>query len=275
MQSTVVVVIKDKGFLMCILFIARHKHPQYPLIIAANRDEFYARPTLPADYWPDAPFLLGGKDLEANGTWMGVTREGRIAAITNVRSPNAVRSNAVSRGELVTHWLKSNTLENTPLTSDQYLDALKHSRNNYSGYNLVFGDAQSLCVYNNVNNSEHSIDRGVFGLSNADIITPWPKVTQGVSALNHYVAQHNTINTEDLFSLLRQENKAEDEKLPDTGIGYEWEKALSSIFINIKEYGTRTSTIVLVDTNGELTFKERSFSEDGEITQTREFLFTI
>ena len=268
---------------MCTLFIARQKHPRYPLIIAANRDEFYARPTAPAAFWDDAPSILAGRDLEANGTWMGVTRNGKIAAITNVRSPSEVRTDAISRGELVTNWLKEDKAQVTGqvagqsirLSKEQYLQTLKNTRHQYNGYNLVFGNASALHVYNNVNNSVHPIKQGVFGLSNADIITPWPKVTQGVSSLNKYVSQHDTINTEDLFTLLRNEDKADDQHLPSTGIGYEWEKALSSIFINIPSYGTRTSTILLIDSSGELSFKERTFTEKGETTQTREFSFKI
>ncbi|MEQ3641502.1 MAG: NRDE family protein [Alteromonas sp.] len=272
---------------MCILFIAQQKHPRYPLIIAANRDEFYARPTAPAAFWNDNTSILAGRDLEANGTWMGVTRKGKIAAITNVRAPSEVRTDATSRGELVTNWLKDDnaqvtghlteklTEQLTEQSTDQYLQQLKDTRRHYNGYNLVFGSASALHVYNNVNNSVHPIQQGVFGLSNADIVTPWPKVTQGVTSLNKYVLQHDTINTEDLFALLRNEDKADDQHLPSTGIGYEWEKALSSIFINIPSYGTRTSTILLVDSNGELSFKERTFTEKGETTQTREFSFKI
>ncbi|WP_269521269.1 NRDE family protein [Alteromonas sp. BMJM2] len=264
---------------MCILFIARQQHPRYPLIIAANRDEFYARPTAPAAFWDDAPSILAGRDFEANGTWMGVTQSGKIAAITNVRAPSEVRTDAISRGELVTNWLKDDkaqfTGQVTEQLTEQYLQTLSDTRHRYNGYNLVFGNASALHVYNNVNNSVHPIQQGVFGLSNADIITPWPKVTQGVTSLNKYVSQHDTINTEDLFALLRNEDKADDQHLPSTGIGYEWEKALSSIFINIPSYGTRTSTILLVDSSGELSFKERTFTEKGETTQTREFSFKI
>jgi uncharacterized protein with NRDE domain len=268
---------------MCILFIARQQHPRYPLIIASNRDEFYARPTAPAAFWDDAPSILAGRDLEANGTWMGVTRNGKIAAITNVRAPSEVRTDATSRGELVTNWLKDDkaqvnghfTGQLTEQLKTQYLQTLRDTRHHYNGYNLVFGNASALHVYNNVNNSVHPLQQGVFGLSNADIITPWPKVTQGVTSLNKYVSQHDTIDTEDLFALLRNEDKADDQHLPSTGIGYEWEKALSSIFINIPSYGTRTSTILLVDSSGELSFKERTFTEKGETTQTREFSFKI
>ncbi|WP_394224014.1 NRDE family protein [Alteromonas gracilis] len=260
---------------MCILFIANNMRDDYPLIIAANRDEFYARPTAPSTFWENHPHLLAGKDLEANGTWMGVTRNGNIAALTNVRDPHNINKNAVTRGELVANWLKQDPLNEKRLARTQYLDTLKNSRHQYNGYNLLFGHVSTLNVYNNVNNSTHLIENGVYGLSNADIATPWPKVTQGVTELNNYVTQRASIRENDLFDILRHDNKAEDAQLPDTGVGYEWEKALSSIFIQTEKYGTRTSTLLLVDKNNTITWKERCFSEKGEALETRAFSFSI
>ncbi|WP_334020179.1 NRDE family protein [Alteromonas sp. S015] len=260
---------------MCILFIANNMRDDYPLIIAANRDEFYARPTAPSTFWENHPHLLAGQDLEANGTWMGVTRNGSIAALTNVRDPHNINSNAVSRGELVANWLKQNAASKEYANQSAYLATLENTRHQFNGYNLLFGNVNALQVYNNVNNSTHTIATGVFGLSNADIATPWPKVTQGATALNDYVQQQSTINDDDLFDILRHDNKAKDALLPDTGIGYEWEKALSSIFIQTEKYGTRTSTLLLVDRNNTLTWKERRFSEKGEAMETRAFSFSI
>ena len=260
---------------MCILFIANKLRDDYPLIIAANRDEFYARPTAPSSFWKSHPQLLAGQDLEANGTWMGVTRNGNIAALTNVRDPHNINKNAVSRGELVANWLKQDPADIKGVAQAQYLATLEKTRHQYNGYNLLFGDTKALKVYNNVNNSTHAIDTGVYGLSNADIVTAWPKVTQGVTALNDYVANKSTIDKEDLFDILRHDNKADDALLPDTGIGYEWEKALSSIFIQTEKYGTRTSTLLLVDKKNTLTWKERRFSDRGETLETRAFSFSI
>lgn len=260
---------------MCILFIANNMRDDYPLIIAANRDEFYARPTAPSSFWKSHPHLLAGQDLEANGTWMGVTRNGNLSALTNVRDPYNINKNAVSRGELVANWLKQDPVESVNAAQSQYLKTLKKTRHQYNGYNLVVGHVNALKVYNNVNNSTHLIDSGVYGLSNADIATPWPKVTQGVTALNEYVSKESLINDDDLFDILRSDNKADDHLLPDTGVGYEWEKALSSIFIQTEKYGTRTSTLLLVDKNNTLTWKERRFSDSGEALETRAFSFSI
>ncbi|GFD81850.1 hypothetical protein KUL118_47120 [Tenacibaculum sp. KUL118] len=260
---------------MCILFIANKMRDDYPLIIAANRDEFYARPTAPSAFWDTHPYLLAGQDLEANGTWMGVTHTGNIAALTNVRDPQNVNKNAVSRGELVANWLKQNPVEANHEAQSHYLAFLKNFRQQYNGYNLLFGHVNALQVYNNVNNSTHFIGSGVYGLSNADIATPWPKVTHGVTALNDYISKAGSINDDDLFDILRHDSKADDAMLPDTGIGYEWEKALSSIFIHTENYGTRTSTLLLVDKNNTVTWKERRFSDHGETRETRVFSFTI
>ncbi len=260
---------------MCILFIANKMREDYPLIIAANRDEFYARPTAPSTFWDEHPNLLAGQDLEANGTWMGVTRNRNLAALTNVRDPQNINNNAVSRGELVANWLKQDSVDRSHAAQSQYLATLENTRSQYNGYNLLFGHVDALRVYNNVNNSTHFIEQGVYGLSNADIATPWPKVTQGVTALNHFVTNEDVINDDDLFGILRRDNKADDALLPDTGVGYEWEKALSSIFIQTEKYGTRTSTLLLVDKNKTLTWKERCFSHKGETLETREFSFSI
>lgn len=261
---------------MCILFIANKIRKDYPLIIAANRDEFYARPTSPSQFWEEHPHMLAGRDLEANGTWMGVTRNGKFAALTNVRQPNDIKPNAVSRGELVVNWLSNSTGDSL----STYASTLQNTRTQYNGYNLVFGQLTScrdskLTVYNNVTNEQHSIEDGVIGLSNADVVTPWPKVMQGVNALTEYTKSTQTIDTEALFSILRQDNKAADEALPNTGIGYEWEKALSSIFIQTPEYGTRTSTLLLVDSKNTVTWLERQFSALGDVLNTREYTFGL
>ncbi|BFT30487.1 NRDE family protein [Alteromonas sp. D210916BOD_24] len=247
----------------------------YPLIIAANRDEFYARPTALSQYWPHYPNLLAGQDLQAKGTWMGVTHQGTLAALTNVRDPHNLKHSAISRGELVADWL-INTSEKYSMDKAQvYLDKLRKTRDNYNGYNLLFGHVNQLRVYNNVNDTCHFIDKGVFGLSNADIVTPWPKVTQGVNALNHYIDNASTIEHDALFTILQQNNQAPDHSLPDTGVGYEWEKALSSIFIHTPQYGTRASTLLLVDKNQKVTWKELTYYHDGRVDSTKTYTFNV
>lgn len=252
---------------MCILFTAVNQHPDYPLIIAANRDEFHRRPTAPSGFWTSYPDLLAGQDLEGKGTWMGVTRSGDIAALTNIRD-NEQNPDARTRGELVVNAL-------TYGNSHQFEHSLRTHRRQYNGYNLLYGHLTDLRVYNNAQDTFFTLSDGVYGLSNADIHTPWPKVTRGMRALTDYISSQKPICEDALFAILRDDVKAEDEHLPETGIGYEWEKMLSSIFIQSPDYGTRTSTLFLIDSEQQCVWQERTFSPQGTLTDIRKYAFRV
>lgn len=239
---------------MCIVFIAIQRHPEYPLIIAANRDEFYQRPTQSSQFWHDSPTLLAGRDLQAGGSWMGVTREGHIAALTNIRDPSRENANSRSRGELVVDYLQQ------PNDIEVYRRNLSKSRTYYNGYNLLYGHYQHLAVYNNFEDSLTLLKPGVHGLSNAQINTPWPKITKGTALLEDYISSHQTLDTDTLFDLLKDDQQASAERLPNTGVPLEWEEHLSSIFIRSEEYGTRSSTLLLVDVNRNISWFEKTFS---------------
>jgi len=254
---------------MCILFIAIEQHRDYPLIIAANRDEFFARPTLASDFWPEHPNLLAGKDEEAGGTWMGVTREGKLASLTNIRDPKRQLDSARSRGELVTHYLTEQQQDSA------YLAFLKASANQYNGYNLLYGDWQKLAVYNNHLNTYEHLSKGVYGLSNANLNSPWPKINKGMQALDAYCYDGHPIEPEVLFALLQDRHLAEDDMLPKTGVSIEWERKLSSIFINTEGYGTRSSTVLLVDKNQHLHWYERTYNSQAECVGEKRFDFQI
>lgn len=254
---------------MCILFIAVKQHPKFPLIIAANRDEFYQRPTLSSDFWPDYPELLAGKDLEAGGTWMGVTRQGYISALTNIRAPHLNRDKARSRGHLVLDYLTRSDLR------EGYVQRLHKGRESYNGYNLLYGKWYDLAVYNNHEDSLQFLDSGFYGLSNANLNSPWPKINAGVQALKDYCENSQTIAPEMLFSLMRNEEKAEDHLLPKTGVPAIWEKQLSSIFINIEGYGTRASTLFWVDERQNAFWQERTFDEQANITGNKMMRFAL
>lgn len=254
---------------MCILFIAVNQSQEFPLVIAANRDEFHARPTEKSGFWENHQHVLAGRDLQANGTWMGVTRNGKMAALTNIRAPETIKTDAISRGELVADWLIDETLE-----QNTYVEQLRENRHHYNGYNLVYGDIQSLAVYNNFEDSHARLTSGVYGLSNANLTTPWPKVTKGIESLTGYVSHTDKLDTEALFAMLKDEAKASDTSLPNTGIGYEWEKRLSSIFIQSPEYGTRTSTLLLVDKHQHMHWYERTFDRTGSVTDNVNFTLT-
>lgn len=247
---------------MCILFIAINQHPRYPLIIAANRDEFHQRSTKPAHFWENHKNLLAGKDLVGHGTWMGINKAGNIAALTNIRAPGKERDNAITRGELVANFLK------TTISQSDYLQTLKKSHLDYNGYNLLFGNLKQLQVYNSFEDAAYELEDGVYGLSNASLNSPWPKLDIGRSGLADYCKNADILSHEHLFELLGNNLPAHDDDLPDTGISKEWEKKLSSIFITSSEYGTRSSTILLLDNNFHVYWEERSFSNLGELTNT-------
>jgi uncharacterized protein with NRDE domain len=253
---------------MCILFIAIKQHPLYPLIIAANRDEFTQRPTQTAHFWSTQSDMLAGKDLLAGGTWMGINTRGDVAALTNIRLPVPEKNNAVSRGELVTKFLSSNEQES-------YLDTLKQTHANYNGYNLLFGKLTNLRVYNSLDNSAYSLKEGVYGLSNASLDSPWPKLDMGKSALAQYCQHAKDLSFEHLFELLSNRVVAKDEELPNTGVSPEIEKMLSSIFICTPQYGTRSSTVLLIDNQQQVYWEERTFSASGECTNTSVHQFGI
>ncbi len=245
---------------MCILFIARDQRKDFPLIIAANRDEFHARPTKGSHIWSSHPPIFAGKDLKAGGTWMGVTRSGRIAALTNIRQPAREREDARTRGELVVNYLTYK--EGNP----QFHQALKRRRDKYNGFNLLHGTWRDLKVYNNETDSLSSVSPGIHGLSNGAFNDPWPKVSRGVSALSQYCSDSDTLSEDALFSLLKDKTEAPESALPDTGISKDWEKRLSPIFIQSEEYGTRASTLLLVNRNGNASWSERTYDASGQVT---------
>lgn len=254
---------------MCIIFVALKQHPRYPLIIAANRDEFYQRPTRASHWWQTSPAMLAGQDLSAGGTWMGITASGRLAALTNIRNPNREQSEARSRGELVPAYLLNDQ------TSHAFTQQLEASRNAYNGYNVLFGHPDHLQVYNNHTNSISTLSPGFHGLSNAELNTPWPKLNRGLSALSDYIRRHETVEPDELFTLLRDSTPAPQAELPDTGVPREWEQRLSSIFIRSADYGTRSSTLLLVDNALSVSWMEREFNPHNDEFEARQFNWKI
>lgn len=239
---------------MCLITFAYNKHPKYRLILAANRDEFYGRPTRRAQFWDEdgRPDILAGKDLEAGGTWMGVCKSGKWAALTNYRDPNWKLDNPPSRGELVLNFLMNGN------TSQEYLETLHKEADRYIGYNILLGDSSGIIHFSNHDKSPKVIKAGLHGVSNALLDTPWPKLEKAKSSLETHVDSYE-IDKEHLFSFLNDETQAPDETLPETGIPYKWEKAVSSLFIKTENYGTRCSSILLIDHDGSIEFTERRF----------------
>ncbi|WP_221564947.1 NRDE family protein [Alkalihalobacillus sp. TS-13] len=240
---------------MCILFIAYKKHPEYKIIVAANRDEFYERPTAKAHFWKDEPTILAGRDLQQMGTWMGVSTKGRFAALTNYRDPHEPKDNKISRGQIIRDYLSSAS------APEEFLHTLQEQRSSYQGFNLIIGNMDSLWYYSNIQDETKSMSPGIYGLSNHFIDTPWPKVENGKKDLVRCIEKSDSINKECLFQLLKNSDPANRSELPDTGVGIEWEEKLSPIFIETEHYGTRSSTVFTVDNNGVVDFTERSLIE--------------
>jgi uncharacterized protein with NRDE domain len=240
---------------MCLVLVVWRVHPLYPCLVAANRDEFHARPAAPAQWWPDRPQILAGRDLQAGGTWLGLTRAGRFAALTNYRDPEQRRATAPSRGELVTSLLESGA------SVAESLAYLREVGASYSGFNLIFSDGERLGIYESVPGSGRELAPGIYGLSNHLLDTPWPKVQNAKSRLQ--AALGDMTDPESLLALLRDDRPAPDEQLPQTGVGLEWERLLSSAFVRAPDYGTRCSTIIRIDAQGRAYFDEWSWNSAG------------
>jgi uncharacterized protein with NRDE domain len=253
---------------MCLILFLYDNHPDYRLILAANRDEFYDRPTDPISFWDDSPAVLAGRDLKGKGTWLGITKNGRIAAITNYREPALFKPDAPSRGQLVSDYLTGTK------TPKEYLKHIKTIGYRYNGFNLLLGDSNGLYYYSNKGGEIKALKPGLYGLSNHLLDTPWPKVEKGKSGLKKLLTGKKQITTEDIFSLLTDRTFAPDSRLPDTGIDLNWERMLSPVFITSDIYGTRSSSLILIDRSHEASFTERSFipEEPGSFIQkTRRF----
>ena len=254
---------------MCILFVAVNQHKDYPLIIAANRDEFFQRPTAESHFWPDSPNVLAGKDLEAGGTWMGINTQGHLASLTNIRAPQTINPNAISRGQLVSDYLHQYP------SVEQYHQQLAADKQQYNGYNLLFGRWDNLSVYNNHTNKLQQLSAGFYGLSNAELNSPWPKINKGVKQLEQVCASNQQIDHEVLFNILLDKSQANDEQLPKTGVPIAWERQLSSIFIRAEHYGTRSSTLLTVNHDEQVTWLERTYNNQGKVSSKQNFQFSI
>ena len=253
---------------MCLLVLAVDSHPEFSLVVAENRDEFYNRPTRPAGFWEEDPDLLAGLDLERGGTWFGVSRRGRWAAVTNYRDFHHRRYSRLSRGALVSRFLSDGE------SIDDVRQMLEQDDGHYAGLNFLAGDGCRTLYFSNTGGDCRYLEPGVYGLSNHWLDTGWPKVEGAKSDFKAWLDSGSTA-VEPLFELLADRRQATDELLPDTGVGLEWERLLSSRFIQSPDYGTRASTLFLVDRQGSATFLERSFDTAGDTTETRRFSFEL
>ncbi len=252
---------------MCLILVAWRAHPEFPLVVAANRDEFRARPSIGADFWKENPDVLAGRDLAAGGTWLGFTRQGRFAALTNFRDPAQMRDTAPSRGALVSNFLLGHD------TPDAYISALTSSAAAYNGFNLLVGDGAQLVWYSNMGNGKRVLEPGVYGLSNELLDSPWPKVRAAKSALSQSLAE--LPDDAALFDLLHDDRRHPDAELPRTGVSLELERMLSAAFISGQDYGTRSSTILMTDVARRVRFDEQEWLAGGARGARRRFVFSL
>ncbi len=253
---------------MCVIYLAFRSHPRHRLIVAANRDEFHDRPTAGLEEWSDEPGLIAGRDLRSGGTWMGVHARGRFAALTNFREPLPHLGEAPSRGSLVASYLSGG---GEPV---RWLDSLAPRASLFAGFSLFVSDFETLGHYSNRGAGTAALlDPGIYAISNGLIGDPWPKVVRGRERFARAVSGA-AVDVDSLLAILGDAAGANDADLPRTGVGIERERMLAPIFIRGEDYGTRSSSVILVGEKEGL-FVERSFGAGGVERETREKRFVI
>jgi len=252
---------------MCLLVLAWKHHPRYRLILAGNRDEFHDRPATPLNWWQDDPRILGGRDLKAGGTWLGVARSGRFGVVTNYRDLQAPVENAPSRGQLIPRFLTGAT------SPKEFLDDLRGAAPRYSGFNLLVGGTRALYYFSNRGPNPRALAPGVYGLSNHLLDTPWPKLARTRERFNALLSQPE-VSPEDLFTMLADREQATGPDLPSTGLPEDWERVVSAPFIVNERYGTRCSSVLLVERTGRTILQERRFDAAGIQSGNSRFEFT-
>lgn len=238
---------------MCLILFAYKHHPGYRLVFAANRDEFLDRPTAPLGYNFPGERILGGRDLQAGGSWLVTGSHGRLGAITNFRDPTRQLSAPPSRGEIVLEFLRSGD------SPSSFLAGFVTRSSRYNPFNLLLGDGEELCYFSNVTMEMQRLQGGVYGLSNHLLDTDWPKVRLGKNRLRTSLASNPVPDQEQLFGILANSQQPPDDQLPDTGVGIHWERLLGSLFIHGERYGTRSSTVLTIDHLNRVDITEKRF----------------
>ena len=249
---------------MCLVVLGWQQHPEFPLIVAGNRDEFHGRPTENSRWWPDAPEIVGGRDLQAGGTWLALHRGGRFATVTNFRDAQLPSPKYRSRGHLVTEFLNSTE------TPADYLNSINAAE--YAGFNLLVSDGETLAWLSNRGEGVRTLAPGVYGLSNALLDSPWHKVLRSKAALEALI-RGNKVNETELFRLLDDRRKAPVDEVKNEYLPFETAHAISATFIVLPDYGTRSSSVALLDAAGSWRFHERRFDADGK--RAGDSVFTI
>ena len=251
---------------MCLVVIAHRAHPGYSLIVAGNRDEFHARPSQDAGWWPDKPDILGGRDLQAGGSWLAVNRNGRFAAVTNFRDADQPSARLRSRGHLITGFLDG---DDNPLT---YVAAIDGAA--YAGFNLLVGDGDTLAYLCNRGGPARELSPGIYAVANATLDTPWPKVERSKAALRKLLAD-DSVNETRLIRLLDDRTKARVCEVEAGGLPFDKAHALTAPFVVMQEYGTRSSSVLIRDCNDALCFSEKRFDASGRSLGQSDFRFRV
>ncbi len=250
---------------MCLIVFSWQENKQYPLILLGNRDEFYQRPTAPADYWEGKDdHILAGKDLQAGGTWLGMNKQGKFTTITNYRDLLNIKENAPSRGDLTAEYLRSD------LGPGDYLKSIHSSIDQYNGFNLLVGTPEELWYLNNVDGNIQQLKPGIYGLSNAVLDTEWPK-TKAAKEKFTTAIQGGASAPEELLPLLYDTTTADDKELPKTGVPLEWERKLSAMFIQSEDYGTSITSLLKIDREQKLHFTEKTHAVGGRSEVLKQF----
>jgi uncharacterized protein with NRDE domain len=254
---------------VCLILFSLGHHPRFPLIVAANRDENHARAAVPLAFWDEAPQVAAGRDRKAGGTWLGITRGGRWAALTNFRRAGSYNPEAPSRGHLVSDFLEGK------LAPEDYIERIRPSAHAFNGFNLLVGDMTRVLYLSNREAMPRLVPPGVHGLSNHLLDTPWPKVVSGKRTLAALPDAQAAELTSTLLQSLRDSVSPPDAALPDTGVGLASERVLSPPFILSERYGTRASTVILVDRHGTVSMVEHSFGPMGVPAGTAALTFAL
>lgn len=253
---------------MCLIVFSVNEHPNYKLVMSANRDEFLERPTEHAHYWKEHQEILAGKDLRNGGTWLGINKNGNLAALTNYRDPKKINPQAPSRGNITKNFL----LNHTEPTA--YTNLLEKQGATFNGYNLLLRYASKMYHYSNVSKTLTELSKGTFGLSNALLNTSWPKVEEAKARLAQALS-NDLIDLQQLTDMMQLHHIPEDDKLPSTGVPLEVERLLSPMYIKMKGYGTRCTTALTIDHENVLKFQETNYNEHFEVTDVKKFEFEV
>lgn len=252
---------------MCLFVFAWKAHPNYPLIVAANRDEFYDRPTAPAHWWQPEAKVLGGRDLQAGGSWMAMSKLGRFAAVTNYRDPANIRPDAKSRGALPVDFVIGKE------APEAFMQGIEPHSTYYNGFNMLACDLRQMAYFSNYENKIRPLRPGIYGLSNALLDTPWPKVQRARQKFAELVQKPFEIT--DLLEIMTDNHLFSDNELPSTGVSLEWERQLSAICIRTPHYGTCSTTAMTVDLSGNVQFAERSYPVGQRKDEAHTFNFRV